>query len=925
MTPAEFMGVNGLFATAMEPLRQALNDQALALWKDGKQLSPWLIRNGKGGRNPHTGEIYIEHPDLSIYHHCMEVNTLAALHFYFSWQAGQLPDLPPDDDAGACHALRDQIAIVFCHDADKLADTATRSPLREQVAEAFAQIRAATWSSLTPQSCYAAVSLVEQRGAPRGLALPRLPDRLYEQAKLVGWADRLASVGSRYGAGGLIRAYNEQLPLHRHLPRQPFRLIELYDEPAILYRLRTLLLDDLYEAGHFPLIARLAGHHLAVSVPESFPLEDTLDALLALLSRSEPEYQRDPTSNHISLHGVYSAEDLIRAVDDAPPDTRLLAIQRTDWLAHPALQDYVRSWAGEASSVDMAGQIDSGKSMLYPLVTREPEASGPLRAALILLIALRGNETRREALNQRLERTNEQVSAIDANLAANLPDGVLKGLHINTRLTLSAMQLALDVQPTSESDWIRIVEQLHGGFPERPADDAGAQAIVARLKQQLGLSATSDEPMPYQAHPEGGTCLVTGTPAAEVITRHQALAGVKATAFNNRIGHQKNIRRLGDNYLSAAALKGQAVLTETLQLMDGYRSWPMTVAVPFNGLLYSGLHDEGETNAWRPFRLTGYHKDSEIENLFPWNRDLSTAFPLILDNMKPKLDETVRYLYLTARLAAHTGNPVQVFCSAQRPIKTAFYFEPMPALLKPLLANLGVPRDRGGIRRFELPVLLERLELISRILGSKPSYKFDVIRFMEGFGWAPLAWMRERLEAEGSDVFISINDIQNARRHFPMTSEGSLTRLAEAGATIQRFTGHGATRNKRLKAFNTALAQYETGLRYNRSRDEVIAAMADALEVQLDRDQLFARGEGPFRKRCARFATLFYELMQSQPAGQPVDARFIRFARSAYGHLLTETYEQLRQARTPLAQELAQEAEQLGLDLNEIASDEDED
>lgn len=158
------------------------------------------------------------------------------------------------------------------------------------------------------------------------------------------------------------------------------------------------------------------------------------------------------------------------------------------------------------------------------------------------------------------------------------------------------------------------------------------------------------------------------------------------------------------------------------------------------------------------------------------------------------------------------------------------------------------------------------------------------------------------------------------------STENQLAELAEAGAAIQRFAGYGASRSKRLKAFETAFTQYLTGLRYERPRQEIVAAMADNLVSQLDRDQMFARGEGPFRTRCERFATLFMQLMDSQPAHQPVDARFLRFARAAYSHLLHQVYEDLRDLRksqSELGRQIQAETEQLGLPLDTLHDDED--
>jgi len=938
---AEFMGPMGLFREAFEPLREVLNRQALALYQDHRLPSPWVLHSGKGGRDPRSGRVYREYRDQSIYHHAMEVLTLSLIRFYHAWQRGRLPGIAPADRQAALAALRDQVLLAFTHDADKVLDEVSDSPTREQVARVFTMLEAATWSGLTVDQCYGAVSRVEAgRGSYRLLHEPRLPGLLFDQAGFVKWADTLTSIAARDGAGALVRRYNEDLPRYREeLPDTRWVLRVFHESPIILYRLRARLLGTLYELGEFPPICRLNGEELSVTVPEDFDLNEPLDALLDEISLPLPEYHRDHTSNHITLRAIHSYQDLQDAVSNNL-DGRLLAIQAGDWRRYPVIGEMIRGWSAAVSGVDMAPVVDTGKGMFFPLVAQEAEPEDSWQRAISLVVALRGDETRSQQLEARLQRWREARPSLVAGLGANLPGVDLAGLHLNSRITLTVLQLALDISGEPEPVVESLIETAIGSFRSAPPVDAGALELIAGLKQSQGLLEEPEEEafLPYSAHPQGGTCLLTGTPTATVITSKQPLAGLKAVAFNNRIGHIKNIRSLGDNYLSPAALKAQDLLRQSMETLGARRGWPMTVAVPFQGMMHSGLHDEGLPSP--PFRLTAYHKDADIEEIFPWNRDASTAFPLMIESMGNKIEEVVRTAYLMAKLAAFSGNPVHVFARVQRDIRAAFYFEPMPALLTPLLRDLmdfenrdaTTPADEPhAFRRYQLPALLIRLDLLSRILGSNFGYGFDVVRSMGFFGWAAVAWMRERMLAEGAeaDRVVRSRDIDTARSHFPMhqATETQLSRLAEAGAAIQRFSGFGAARNKRLKAFETAFTQYLTGLRYERPRAEIVAAMADSLVTQLDRNQLFAKGAGPFRTRCERFADLFMDLMENQPDHQPVDARFLRFARAGYSHLLQQTYADLknpRESKSEVGRQMQAEAEQLGLALEDINDDDDD-
>src|SRR5215831_7151771 len=101
------------------------------------------------------------------------------------------------------------------------------------------------------------------------------------------------------------------------------------------------------------------------------------------------------------------------------------------------------------------------------------------------------------------------------------------------------MQAAMEIAFSAALQKLGI--QVHEFFPAQQAD-TGTQAIVESLKRQCGLTVERDdleEPI-YTSAPQGGTCLLTGAPATQPIkASSMALAGIKTSAFNNRIGHRK--------------------------------------------------------------------------------------------------------------------------------------------------------------------------------------------------------------------------------------------------------------------------------------------------------------------------------------------------------------------------------------------------
>jgi len=884
----------GLFACAFKPLRERLNQQAEACQKQGT-FSPWVISTGKGGTEKPA---YLAYPDVSLYRHCMDVAIIASMLFFYTWQKGEMPEIT--DEKAAEKALRIVFAIAFLHDADKYRDQAlafhetdSQSPTYDQVKQLYDVLEVEHWTDLSVEDCLALVSRVEiNRGKRQAIfAEPPTDSQTDILAKMVSVGDTLTSIGSREGLHKMIAAYNQRLSAlvaQYVVPNDTLKLWAFQQTPVVLWHLQQVFLDQLYDEQHFPLVCLLDGQRLWISLQADFDLEAVFEVLQQNLSQNLPSIKRNHTNGELNLLHLHDVKTLINvATDAASYEPRFLTIHSKDW---DQVITYIRSWAALVSGLVVL-EKGAGK-LLLPLApdtkTQESfEPTGHYRYALAIAAALR-IDSKGKVFDERIQRLKSwQDGSISTALQQALPDIDMASLDKNTRQALYAMQAAMEI--TSEAQLIEIIDYFYIAFPP-PQENVGSRAIVNSLKQQCGLAsepALSAEPQ-YAAAPKGGTCLLCGLPATQAIeTSRMTLAGIKGTAFNNRIGQYKNIwSQSGKNYLCEGCIKQQALLCQTLN-ETGHRAtgMPLLVATPFRGLIKprDGAEPAENISVINSFTAVNY-KDQGWLKVLPWALDISEATPLLLETIDNDFDSMVNTMYRMANYAAHSGNPVQVFISAPRANKAAFLFEPTPPLIRTLLADLSQPNEPNAIRRDKLPSLVKRLELIRQILNSNNGH--EVLSILPAYQWWAIAWLNDRLIAQ--DKFYFSDNVHFAKEVYPMNADPQIEKIAQLAAQIQRNPGYKVANNECIFALTTALEQYDTGQKYQQSEAVTVAAMAETLATALDRRDMFAKGEGAFSQRCKAFAQAVYDFVKHHKQEGQFDARFQRFFLAAYAFLFIE-------------------------------------
>lgn len=931
---------DGLFVSAFQPLKDSLDKHTQKLHNQTPTAySPWLEHAGKGGDKVD----YIDFYDQSLYGHCMDVAVIAFMLFIHSWEAKKFPHptearqfLPPLSErpeqqaeiielATAC--VRKLLVLAFSHDADKYCQRGTSgAPQLDEVKTLFDDLNIKDWEpELTPETVWTLILPVEERGEPLAITATLIqqeegndiPKHLQTLSNFVRAGDKLCSRGAVDGGSfaQLIEVYNQHFLTSFHLswgvPNQPLKLLTFRYDPVVLFELQKAFQTSFYQNAVFPLVMQIKGHQFFVSVPEHYDLKSVFSDLLNTLSDVKTDLKRNATNGEITLFGINDAEALVELITEKL-EFRALAIHSDDWAQ---TETYVKAWAADAGA-DHHAKAETGKLLLAITSTN---ISDKLKYALSIAVALRAG-AKGKLFEQRLQRLKSLLTSSDA--FASLDESTLKK---DTLQTLYAMQAAVQLEDDEQlNEWIT---SIYGDFSSEGAADEGAAEIVNQLKLQCGLGQVKAQRSSYQANTKGGTCLLCGTPTDNQIeSGKMKLAGVKSSAFNNRIGHRKNIWSQSEkNYLCPACVKTQALLCDAQPKL---RAVPATIAIPFRGLIKSPSVAEGtDMSLIRSFDAVS---KKDWMKVLPWHLDTSAVFPFILEEPAEKFDEVLDAMYRYALLALLTGQSVQVFTAFQRQaIKASFLFEKIPPLISKLTADLSLNQmseekaqtlahlksrkhkhygtaydaiqaqlanEIATVRRGQkLVELVKRLSLLRQIASCGAGH--ETLSAMPAFGWWAVAWLNSREEFAKNYLVWQSKLLFEQEQNFAMNKyDDKISEIAELAKRIQKPLATKASASERNFALYTALNEFEKSLNYPANvKGAIPAAMSGMVAESLNRRKLAAaahngiREDADFYKACGEFAHKVYDLVVELKQQHLYDARFKRFLIAAYGYLFITT------------------------------------
>ena len=898
MTLEEFYADRGPFAEAFQPLAGRLTEQAHRLWNSGEsfeeQLSPWVARLGKGGlRRDRATDTLAYYPEVSLYRHVMDVSVLASYLLYWAWHSHQL--VIDGDLTSYVRALQ---VIAFCHDADKyVGDARSRSPLLEQVEAIWNDlggidwVSPALWPDFSVNSLQAAVSLVENRGQSSALLGPPLPMMVQNLAYMVRQADnfmgKVSGLDALESLDAWVACFNEKLPLWHELygvPLVSLTWIRLHDEPIVLHQVVSTVGElDLF----YPLVSLRRGRNLLMTIPADWPIAEFFEqvALGGFQERKAPRVKRNPTNGSVTLIDCESVADIAYAVREFRVELKdILTIKVADF---SSLEKYLSFWMASSSGAMYTLEelpVNTTRKQFAPITWTSGDSDVYDRALMMgLVLGIvegKGDRLTRVSTSTRpgLEEPMEKVLASMVENVSHLDD--------ISRRTVMALQAALMV---GTEEWPDYLTWVHGDFipSERSSFISGAEIVVDRLRQQCSLACSAEnEPVgiPY-ANPAVGTCLICGRPTGTAMKPSEMeLVGVKRSAFNNRMGHQKSLWSQSEpNYLCDACLYTQKLLTEVVQ-STGVRSpskMPLQVVTPVHAIWHVPLGRVQPLSSFDAMTL----KENKWHCVLPWNSDQQAVFPLSFEE-KPdrdvaERDDVLGQIERLASYAALSGEPVHVFTSAQRELPSAFYYESLPTWLSALLGGLERTGAVDGVSRQNLPRFLQRIKTL-REIGHMPGGRETLVD-IPTFGWWAVAWVVSREESvERKD---RIRLVEHVKEWYRMDDYNELLhRAADAVTEIQRLK-LSDSRNKLTRVFRTVLDEYQTMVEQPGVTPAFMESAITGLVFQdLGRSEEYAVNEQKVRKAVAICLAI---IAQSDHAGQ-LTAKMSKYLLAAFEMVVRE-------------------------------------
>lgn len=900
--PAKHFLAEGLFARAFEPLRQALDAQQHVL---ADTPSPWLTRYGKGGPG------YPEYRPVCLAQHCLDVGFIAAVIVMLRWCRGDLDDygLEVDKQAPMEALLKRLLAVAMAHDADKYRGGRSRSPAAEDIATVHGDLHIDAWTGLSAQQLAALVNRVEQRGLPESFLAGALApvDQLIAEA--VHLADNALSKAARAEATGsadpdqvLLDALRQNLNNNVGLDIGIWRMQRFRHNPAVLARLRTALLNAIpVQSGFPPWILTLSGEELSISVPPAFDWSRLARSLLERFDEPIPSAMVMPNDGKTNLQDVANAEDLLQALKNGQRCHLLLRTRDKDI---DSLQPWLRDWVAHHGRVAL-NEAPIGKLVQVlnfgDFQVDDWDWDCPVTRALgVALVLKAGVSSPAKELPPRFESLSQALQARGHDSLAHLgADWPARDAH--ARITQAALQVAADLDEAHAFAALldELIETVLAGH-HAPRADPGSAAIIAELLRQTGIAPETAAPemdTPYQAHPQGGSCLTCGAPTNQRYkATDSAVPGIKGTAFSNRIGHVKDVfsESAGKTYLCPACVKALGLLGHTWQNagqpLNLKEENLVNLAFPLQTRLLPSVQAGKNALALVDNRIAfGTERIERRLALAPWRINYSQTPALCVERVKDGLEASIDLHLRAAQTARWSGQPVQLFRARQHRVGGLYYSELMPPSVAALLQDLQQPGQQAcTIDPGQFPDLEQRLAIVNSLIRRKDSYGRTIINDLAWAGWWALAWLWLLDPDDRSLAHSTLRDTQEA---FPMRDDSQLGQLGNLGAELQKFPS-GGERSKGVRApghllgmsFDVALDLYTESLAGCRNSADVIAAMARLLYETLSRRQAlrnYGRSE-EISARCRAFAECAWTIFQAHTRHGDLSGKTRRYLRAAY-------------------------------------------
>ena len=436
--------------------------------------------------------------------------------------------------------------------------------------------------------------------------------------------------------------------------------------------------------------------------------------------------------------------------------------------------------------------------------------------------------------------------------------------------------------------------------------------ILHALCQRFMMHLSGRPATPFDIRDSSKRCILCNEPvgASRCISTASRAHGIKASAFSGRDGRNDHLASpSGDTHLCPVCLAELQLRQNAQDDFRGSGDLPPLISSPVTTGLFGGLAFEREgaevSMGLHDLNRLEIKKGAVYRGLDCQTRRIRVARLEALPNTDKEL---VTRLHMTLTAARRLGRPIHIFRGAPRRHPGIFYFDALPAWLRRLL-------DGDSLRIEQIPDALSNLELFATLadangLGIEWAKQLADRDRNTVLGALCVAWALAVDRRGGGDKdhawsLIEDNTRKQALARIRYTggrpvnikdNQDPLIRLAWLATRVQKRIGIGASANKQLLCWKTALGFY-TGAQGSTTTDRMalILGLAGTLEEELTRKSGAAankhRDGQPLDQACIDFAAHFADkvwvkiLRSKEPTSQEQ-----RRAAAIYRFALLEAY-----------------------------------
>ena len=858
------------------------------------------------------------------------------------------------------------VCIAFLHDIDKdlglrrgeeIGEDAVAERMRRYGIDDFLvghRLR------ISPAAMLNYLEEVEGTQAARSRAAPDYDRRIAATCRYVELADKLEGIftsrESDAGIDGILASLSDpdRWPVLQDTALKQWDKVEVHDH------LHVFLLDRFQHAlsnackevtGRLPLIEIVHDGRLLGAIPQEHA-DAIKDLALDRFLHALPYGLRFSVNNRLACEFTGGAaswqacRDVMRRTGDWRPFANLLALPRSFAGAHRQEIDGLFEAAGMSSSWSA---FDGGAGATVKPALDHPGGDArdldmaPAHALAFLVIVLNHTDAKRKGGAPDAEvREKELLGLLNAEgrqpppvvAAAPAKDGRTRRVLLALWTVSEIWQLAEEDPNEAQELLDRVVgrEGLAGIWLEGDDSRRGLAAqvadvssdIVNALRQRFSAYLNGNAAQPFDLDGSAKRCILCNEPVStsrRVNTASRA-HGIKSSAFSGRDARNDHLASpSGDTHLCPVCLAESQLRRQAQEEFKGSGDLPPLISSPATTGLFGGLayqHEGAETSmGLNDLNRLDVRKGAVYDGLDCQTRRIRVAR---LETLPNKDEELVAQLRMMLTAARRLGRPIHIFCGSPRRHPGIFFFDALPAWLRRLLGG-------DSLRIEQLGEALSRLGLFEH-LATKPGLGVEWARQLadpdsrvklgvlcvswglavdrRGSGNADHAWSliesRTRIQA--------LSLIRNTGGE-PVNlkdNQDPLIRLAWLATRIQKRVGIGASSNKQLLCWKTALDFYAGAESSTTSdRTALILGLAGTLEAELTRkndaaarkhrEDEFKRGPGRNREgesldeACITFAEHFSDKVWPEIFNSREPAsREQRRAAAIYRFALLEAY-----------------------------------